>query len=92
MSNNTRPDIAYTVGFARRNMESPSKTDTNDVKRIMPSFSNTKTDEVLYQKSNSNQIMTPAYSDSNFALHSQKKIIIVLKMDNESAISVIKTI
>lgn len=66
LSNKTRPDIAFSVGYASRNMENPTKTDINNVKRIMRYLNATKSDGIVYQR-NQNQTKMTAYSDADFA-------------------------
>ena len=66
LSNKTRPDIAFAVGFCSRNLENPSKSDVNNVKRILRYLGATKNNGILYKKDGENGQLK-AYSDSDFA-------------------------
>ena len=66
LSNRTRPDISYAVGYCSRNLENPSKNDINNVKRIFRYLGGTKADGITYQKNEMDGVIE-AYSDSDFA-------------------------
>lgn len=66
LSNKTRPDIAYAVGFCSRNLENPTRADINNVKRIFRYLAGTRDDGIIYKKDEKDE-MLKAYSDSDFA-------------------------
>lgn len=63
----TRPDIAYAVSVASRNLEKPSTTDIMLVKRILRYLKGTADKGLVYKQSNESHQMLLCYSDSDFA-------------------------
>lgn len=68
LTNKTRPDIAYSVGYGSRKLETPSNMDINNVKRIMRYLVSTKSNGIVYNKRSENQHYEMiGYCDSDFA-------------------------
>lgn len=65
LSNKTRPDLAYAVGFESRNLENPSHEDIVRVKRTLKYLQATKSYGIHYAYNG--KIGIDAYSDSDFA-------------------------
>lgn len=65
LSNKTRPDIAYAVSIASRNLENPKESDIDNVKRIFKYLRQNPDSGVMFKKTG--EIKLDAYCDSSFA-------------------------
>ncbi|KAK9879752.1 hypothetical protein WA026_006815 [Henosepilachna vigintioctopunctata] len=66
LSNKTRPDIAYAVGFCSRKLENPTRVDINNVKRLLRYLAGTRSHGIIYKRDDDVETLK-AYSDSDFA-------------------------
>lgn len=66
VSNKTRPDISYAVGYCSRKLDKPSERDVGNIKRILRYLVSTINLGIQYT-SHSEDLNLLAYSDSDFA-------------------------
>lgn len=64
-SNKTRPDLAFSVGYASRKLQNPSNQDAANVKRIFRYLNGTKSDGITFKKNG--QLSLEAFSDADWA-------------------------
>jgi hypothetical protein len=64
LSNSTRPDIAYSVSFLARKVQSPTENDWSEVKRIFRYLKGTINKKLRYHSGNTN---VDIYSDASYA-------------------------
>ena len=72
LSNATRPDISYAVGYLARSMQAPTEADFMNGKRVLRYLKGTRTLALNY---NNNEQMLFGYSDASYAEEKDRRSI-----------------
>lgn len=67
LSTKTRPDISFAVNYESRRLQNPTDRDVNYVKRTMRYLRKHNDLAIHYSKTNSDEFVLTAYSDSDYA-------------------------